>query len=105
MYRACSFLGLDGPLTALAYQLPEVVDGAFGLEVSTDPRQTSVGSDGQHSNDCAHQPPGQCSLTSHVTTHPPSLTMEPVQTQVSECHSHPSNLNSVVDSFSRQVML
>ncbi len=89
--RACSIRGLDRPSAALAYHLPGVVDSAFGLEeVSTlDPRQARVGPDGQHSDGCIHQPPGWCSLPSHVKTRPPSLTLEPAQTQVSVCHSNP----------------
>ncbi len=89
--RACSIRGLDRPSAALAYQLPGVIDSAFGLEeVSTlDPRQARVGPDGQHSDGCIHQPPGWCSIPSHVKTHPPSLTLEPAQTQVSACHSNP----------------
>ncbi len=88
---ACSVRGLDRPSAALAHQLPGVADSAFGLEeVSTlNPRQACVGPDGQHSDSHIHQPPGWCSLPSHATTHPPSLTLEPAQTQGSACHSYP----------------
>ncbi|KAI2668937.1 ORF V: Enzymatic polyprotein [Labeo rohita] len=54
-----------------------------------------------------HQPPGRCTLLSHVTTRPPSLVMEPTQTQVSSGHSHsgrsqPCGRFSVTPSFARR---
>ncbi|KAI2649133.1 rRNA biogenesis protein rrp36 [Labeo rohita] len=42
----------------------------------------------QHSDCGVHEPPGRCMLISHVTTGPPSPTLEPAQTQNSACHSH-----------------
>ncbi|KAI2658601.1 Transposon Ty3-I Gag-Pol polyprotein [Labeo rohita] len=51
-------------------------------------RPYSVGLYRQHSDGGVHQPPGWCTLLSHVATGPPSPSLEPAQTQVSVCHSH-----------------
>ncbi|KAL0162324.1 hypothetical protein M9458_041720 [Cirrhinus mrigala] len=93
---ACSFRGLDGSPTALAHQLPRVVDSAFGSEeVPTfDSGQARVGPLRQHSDCGLHQPPGRRTLLSHVTASPTSLTLEPAQTQVSACHSHSRRIQS-----------
>ncbi|KAL0161229.1 hypothetical protein M9458_044954, partial [Cirrhinus mrigala] len=93
---ACSFRGLDRPLTALAHQLPGVVDSAFSPEeVPTfDSRQACVGPFRQHSDCGIHQPPEWCTLSSHVTASQPSPTLEPAQTQVSTCHSHSRRIQS-----------
>ncbi|KAL0182889.1 hypothetical protein M9458_022264, partial [Cirrhinus mrigala] len=76
------------PSAALAYQLPGVVDSAFGPEeVSTlDSGQACVDLNRQHSSCGVHQPPGRCTLILHVTTDPPSPTLKPAQIQVSATH-------------------
>ncbi|KAL0147254.1 hypothetical protein M9458_057440 [Cirrhinus mrigala] len=88
--RECSFRGLDRPPAALAHQLPGVVGSASSPEeVPTfDSGQACVGPVRQHSDCGLHQPPGRCTLLSHVTTSLPSPAVEPTQTQVSACHSH-----------------
>ncbi|KAI2667120.1 DNA replication complex GINS protein PSF3 [Labeo rohita] len=53
-----------------------------------DSGQACVGQVRQHCDCGLHQPPGRCTLLSHVTTSPPSHALESTQTQVSTCHSH-----------------
>ncbi|KAI2662571.1 Transcriptional regulator MraZ [Labeo rohita] len=90
LQRAGSFRGLDRPPTALAHKLSGVVGSASSSEeVPTyDSGQACVGQVRQHGDCGLHQPPGRCTLLSHVTTSPPSPALEPAQTQVSTCHSH-----------------
>ncbi|KAL0189502.1 hypothetical protein M9458_016601, partial [Cirrhinus mrigala] len=90
LQRAGSFRGLDRPPTVLAHKLSGVVGSAPGPEeVPTyDSGQARVGQVRQHCDCGLHQPPGRCTLLSHVTTSPPPAALESTQTQVSTSHSH-----------------
>ncbi|KAL0146695.1 hypothetical protein M9458_058035 [Cirrhinus mrigala] len=90
LQRAGSFRGLDRPPTVLAHKLSGVVGSAPGPEEvpSYDSGQARVGQDRQHCDCGLHQPPGRCTLLSHVTTSPPPAALESTQTQVSTSHSH-----------------
>ncbi|KAL0150580.1 hypothetical protein M9458_054173 [Cirrhinus mrigala] len=90
-------LGVWTGLWLLWYiKLPGVADTASGLEEvpAFGSGQACVGPQRQHSDCGVHQSPGQCTLLSDVTTGPPSPTLEPAQTQVSLCHSHPGRTQS-----------
>ncbi|KAI2645718.1 3-isopropylmalate dehydrogenase [Labeo rohita] len=91
LQRAGSFRCLDRPPTVLAHKLSGVVGSAPGPEeVPTyDSGQARVGQVRQHCDCGLHQPPGWCSLLSHVTTSPPPAALESTQTQVSTSRSHP----------------
>ncbi|KAI2656007.1 Fibronectin [Labeo rohita] len=88
MQWSCSLRGLDRPSATLAYQLPGVADSVFGLEgvPTSDSRQTFVGQQQQTTR--LQRTSTISSLPSHATC-PPSPTLEPAQTQVFACHSHP----------------
>ncbi|KAL0148432.1 hypothetical protein M9458_056242 [Cirrhinus mrigala] len=90
LQRAGSFRGLDRPPTVLAHKLSGVVGSAPGPEeVPTyDSGQARVGQVRQHCDCGLHQPPGRCTLLSHVTTSPPPAALESTQTQVFTSHSH-----------------
>ncbi|KAL0149011.1 hypothetical protein M9458_055626 [Cirrhinus mrigala] len=90
LQRAGSFRGLDRPPTVLAHKLSGVVGSAPGPEeVPTyDSGQARVGQVRQHCDCGLHQPPGWCTLLSHVTTSPPPAALESTQTQVFTSHSH-----------------
>ncbi len=84
--RACSVGGLDGSPTALAHQLPRVVDSTPGLEPSQETltRQACTGPYGQHCDRCVHQPTRWSTLPSHVTTRP---SPPPLESEASEVAS------------------
>ncbi|KAI2668152.1 Neurogenic differentiation factor 1 [Labeo rohita] len=109
LQRAGSFRGLDRPPTVLAHKLSGVVGSASSSEEvpAYDSGQACVGQVRQHCDCGLHQPPGRCTLLSHVTTSPPSPALESTQTQVSTYHSHSGRNQSysrfpVVTGFARR---
>ncbi|KAI2656338.1 hypothetical protein H4Q32_013232 [Labeo rohita] len=109
LQRAGSFRGLDRPPTVLAHKLSGVVGSAPRPEEVPfyDSGQARVGQNRQHYDCGLHQPPGRCTLLSHVTTSPPPAALESTQTQVSTSHSHSGRSQScgrfpVTTSFARR---
>lgn len=86
--RACSFGLLDRTPSALAHQLPRVAGCVIGPEDSSDvdPGQAPVGPEGQHSDSGVYKSPGRDTLSSHVTTRPPSPPLESAMTEITACH-------------------
>ncbi|KAL0172899.1 hypothetical protein M9458_033210, partial [Cirrhinus mrigala] len=82
---------LDRTSTALAHQLPRVVDSAPGLVavLATAARQARVGPYGQHCGCIVYQPAGRCTITSHVTARPSSPPLESDVAEITACCLHP----------------
>ncbi|KAI2661279.1 Transposon Ty3-G Gag-Pol polyprotein [Labeo rohita] len=108
LQRAGSFRGLDRPPTVLAHKLSGVVGSAPRPEEVPfyDSGQARVGQNRQHYDCGLHQPPGRCTLLSHVTTSPPPAALESTHRLKSLRATHiPGEANRVADSLSRQVSL
>ncbi len=108
--RARRIRGLDGPPTALAYQLPRVASSMPCLEPSqrAPSAQGRSGPYGQHCDRCVYQPARRFTLPSHVATRPPPPPLESEASEVPSCYPHPRSVQSgsrraVSSSTSRRV--
>ncbi len=108
--RARSIRGLDGPPTALAYQLPRVASSTPcpGPSQRAPSAQGRSGPYGQHCDRCVYQTARRFTLPSHVATRPPPPPLESEASDVPSCHPHPRSVQSgsrraVSSSTSRRV--
>ncbi len=96
MQRAGSLGALDRAPTALAHKMPSAVGSASGFAAvpATAVRQARVGPHWQHWSCLIHQPTRRSTITSHVTTRPPSPPLQSDAAQVNAHHPHSGGAQS-----------